>query len=94
MVFQRLLGINYHIIHTALALSAIIVSLLVPTDRGTLVAMYNPILKASFCIIGSRISINLREAMVDLIQDDNYEADMDTYDCKFGTTSEAKSRGC
>lgn len=89
MVFQRLLGINYHIIHTALALSAIIVSLLVPTDRGTLVAMYNPIPKASFCIIGSRISINLREAMVDLIQDDNYEADMDTYDCKFGTTSEA-----
>lgn len=47
----------------AIGVSAVTVSSILPYERSSLIAMFAPIIKASFCIVGSRIALNLREAM-------------------------------
>ncbi|EJD05145.1 uncharacterized protein FOMMEDRAFT_166802 [Fomitiporia mediterranea MF3/22] len=56
-------GFFYYSVMLAISVSAVTVSSVLPFERSSLIAMFSPIIKASFCIVGSRISLNLREAM-------------------------------
>ncbi|EJC97374.1 uncharacterized protein FOMMEDRAFT_163694 [Fomitiporia mediterranea MF3/22] len=55
-------GIFYYSVMLGISVSAVAVSSSLPVQRTALTALFLPVVKASFCVVGSRISLNLREA--------------------------------
>ncbi|EJD04878.1 uncharacterized protein FOMMEDRAFT_154015 [Fomitiporia mediterranea MF3/22] len=71
-------GFFYYSVMFGISISAVTFGLILPIERSSLTALFQPVVKASFCVVGSRISLNLREAArktVDAWQNEIFNVD-------------------
>ncbi|THH01681.1 hypothetical protein EW145_g6871 [Phellinidium pouzarii] len=64
-VFKVLIvdGFAYYCVMLAISITALVMTSSLSSSRSGLINVVTPVLKASFCIVGSRISLHLRETM-------------------------------